>query len=312
MPDIRLRNAISQTDLILLVDDDLAPDHPEKLTPLLRQLTVERNSAGRQCYSGLARAGGGRAGASGRVKEAVRRIGGLLRNGYSALQSIPEEEGLEAEIAGALVTYGWEGGNLGEMNWPARIIRLAYQALEVTPQLPAAVRYPANVITRLTTWIGVHEASKMIADGGEIRVLVDAETKLIASLEAITSRVRHFLCSASDRVEYNPGLARRGFQVKRMPGDAKEQPKPDAPGPATFNAGTQELSIPALPAHTSELVSFRRAAGGEEEQGGVSLTNVVSVSAFSPLEPGVTYTFSCSGRNSRGFGPRSNEISFTA
>ena len=84
------------------------------------------------------------------------------------------------------------------------------------------------------------------------------------------------------------------------------------PGTATFNASTRELTIPALPAHATSLVAFRQPAGGAAEQGGVSTTNVVGVADFSPLTPGVTYALWVVGRNSRGNGPESNHVSFTA
>lgn len=314
MPNQRLIDAVAQSDLILLVDDDTSPYSPEKLTTLLRQLVADRNIAGRQCLSGIALAGGDERGASLRVAESVTRLGGLLRNGHAFYATLPEEDFPAADVLDALVTYGWAGGLLGDLESPATLIARARLALQVTPNLPASLRYPANILTRLTTWLGVYDGNKIIANGGTLQTLVDEqENTVIPDLEKGIARVRHLLCAADDRGEYFPRLALRDFQVKRLPGEAQPPPLPEATGPVTFNAGTRELTLTnGLPAHTSSVVSFRQAAGGQEEQGGVSVTNVVGVSNFSPLTPGVTYTLTAAGHNSRGFGPRSAPITVTA
>jgi hypothetical protein len=64
--------------------------------------------------------------------------------------------------------------------------------------------------------------------------------------------------------------------------------------------------------HATFLRSFRQPAGGPETAGGVSATAIFSVVGFTPLTPGVTYQLWVAGGNSRGDGPPSNKISFTA
>ncbi|HEY5073787.1 MAG TPA: fibronectin type III domain-containing protein, partial [Pyrinomonadaceae bacterium] len=87
---------------------------------------------------------------------------------------------------------------------------------------------------------------------------------------------------------------------------------PDAPGTATFNAATRELTIPAMPGHTSFLRAKRQPAGGPESDAGVSNDTTVSVVGISPLTPGVSYQVWVVGVNSRGEGPESNKITFVA
>jgi hypothetical protein len=56
-------------------------------------------------------------------------------------------------------------------------------------------------------------------------------------------------CSASDDAESTPELAKINMQPKRASGEAQPQPFPDAPGAATFDAATRQLSIPSMPSH---------------------------------------------------------------
>lgn len=124
--------------------------------------------------------------------------------------------------------------------------------------------------------------------------------------------MRLFYCSASDDGEKTPELAKINMQPKRLPGDAQPQPLPDAPGTATFNAATRQLTIPAMPDHTSFLRSKRQPAGGPETDAGVSNDTTVSVVDFTPLTPGVSYQVWVVGVNSRGEGPASNKVTFVA
>ncbi len=158
----------------------------------------------------------------------------------------------------------------------------------------------------------MYNGNKIIANGGVLQTIIDDKDAKRDLLARALSRVRYHYCAGGDEGEYTVELARIGFQPKRQPGDAQPAPLPEAPGVATFNAATRELTVPALPAHTTSLVAFRKPLGGDAEQAGVSTTNVVGVSDFSPLIVGVAYELWVSPRNSRGFGPESNHILFTA
>ena len=312
MADTLLLDALAQGELILQVDATRSPYDLFKLPSWLLPLETTRLAEARAANAAVALESGDRAGASRRVQEAVDRLANLLRNGYNALRAVPEEDSPAAEVEDALVTHGWEGGNLGDLVTAVRVVALAQLAGEVTPSLPVLVRYPASVLNRLTTWLGVYAGNRLIAEGGALSTLInDKDVKRDALLKG-NARVRFLYCAASDAGDFTPELARIGDQPRRLPGDAQPQPLPDAPGTATFSAATRELTIPALPAHATSLVAFRQPAGGAAEQGGVSTTNAVGVADFSPLTAGVTYVLWVVGRNSRGNGPESNHVSFTA
>ena len=312
MADSELLDALAKGDLILQVDATRSPYDAFKLPDALRGIVTERLAAARGINAGVALAGGDRTGASRRVQEAVERLANLLRNGFNALGAVPEEDVPAAEIADALETYGWEGGKIGELQTAGRVVGLAELAGQVSPSLPVAVRYPSNVLARLGQWLGVWSANRLIAEGGALSTLIADKAAKRDALMAANMRVRFTYCAASDDGDYTTELARIGDQPKRLPGDAQPKPLPDAPGTATFNPATRELTIPGLPAHATSLIAFRQPAGGQAEQCGVSTTNVVGVADFSPLTPGVAYMLWVVGRNSRGNGPESNKVTFTA
>jgi hypothetical protein len=131
-------------------------------------------------------------------------------------------------------------------------------------------------------------------------------------LEAWNGRARATYMAASDDGEYTKELAKIGMQPKRMPGQAQSEPKPDAPGTATFDAAARTLTIPSLPDYATSLIAYRQPAGGDPVEAGVSTDTTVSVVTYGPLMPGVTYTLWVEGSNSRGQGPKSNIVNYTA
>ncbi len=312
MADQILIDAIAQSDLILAVDDTRNPYDLRRLTAPLRDIVTIRLAAGRAANAAVAMAGGDVAGATLLAEQALARMGGLLRNGLNGLKAIPEEDVPAAELMDAMETYGWVNGNLGDLDSKSRIISLTETGLAVTPNLPVAVRYPANITTRLTTWLGVYNANKLLAGGGSLQTIIDDKDAKRDLLRAANSRVRHHYCAGGDEGEYTVELALIGDQPKRLPGDAQPQPFPDDAGASTFNGPTREITVVVFPAHASSIVAFRKPLGGAEEQCGVSVNSIVGVSDFSPMVPGVTYELSWAGKNSRGFGKRSAAISFTA
>ena len=312
MPDQELIDAIGTGDLITQVDATRSDYDLSKLTVPLATLVSSRLTAARGANAAVLLAGGSAAAASARVVESRQRLGGLLRNGHAHLRSIPEEDAPAADVLQALETYGFERGNLGDLESPSRLESLARSAQQVTPELPANLRYPANILTRLTTWRGVLDANKLIAGGGLLQTIIDDKDEKRDGLLKAISRVRYHYCAASDDGEKTVELARIGMQPKRDPGEAQPQPLPGALGTATFQASTRQLTVPAMPDHATFLVAWRKPAGGEAEQAGVSTEPVVGVSDFSPLQAGVTYELWVMGRNSRGSGPESNHVTFTA
>lgn len=312
MADQEMLAAIATGELIVQVNDGRSPYDPFRLTPSLETLITARTNDGKVKNSAALLSAGDQSGAQTRVDGAREKLGALLRNGFNYLKSLPADDVPPADLRDALESYGWEGGKLGDLASPARIEALAEQAADATPELDPAVRYPANLLARIANWLGILEANKSIAGGGAYSTVIDAKDAAREALLAGISRVRFFYSSASDDRDQTPELAKIGLQPRRDPGDAQPQPLPEAPGTATFNAATRELSIAALPAHATSLRGWRQAPGGQPELAGVSLGTSVSIADFSPPAPGVAYQIWVTGHNSRGDGPAGNKIGFTA
>lgn len=297
-----------------MVDAVRVAADPFKLTNVLQTVVAARLTDGKAKNAATSMTEGATVGASAQRQQALDRLADLERNGHSFILSVPEDDLPEAQRAQVFVSYGWEGGVLGDLSAPSRIEALANLAAAVAPDatVPAAGKYPASLVARIANWLAIYDAANLLATGGSQQILIQQRNAARDLLESAVSRVRHYYCQAGDDGDQTPELAKIGMQPKRNPGDAQPQPPPDAPGTATFSAATRELTIPAMPAHATFLRSFRKPAGGSAESAGVSNTNVVSVVGVTPLTPGATYELWVVGENSRGKGPESNHVSFTA
>ena len=296
-----------------MVNTGRAQDDGFKLTACLLALMTTRLADAKAKNSAVAMYEGAEAGADVQRADALYRLTCLLRNGYSYLLSIPEEDLPYAQQKQALESYAWEGSVLGDMTSPARVESLARQVAVVAADttIPSVAKYPASLASRISNWLGILEGTDVLAGGGSHQTLVHQRNGSRDLLLTAISRVRHFYCSASDDVESTPELARINMQPRRARGEAQPQPKPDTAGTVTFNATTHELSLEALPAHATFLRAYRQVVGGEPELAGVSTTTAVSVVAYSPLATGAQYTVWVVGANSHGEGPSSNKIAVT-
>jgi hypothetical protein len=313
MADRRTLDAIETAELILQVDTARTAGDPFKLTATLNTLVTTRLADTKGKNAAAILMGASTVGASEQRKQALDRLGELLRNGFNAIGAVASDDITDAERLQAYTAYGWNGGKIGDLDI-ARTEALANLAVTATadPGVPTAGKYPATLVTRITNWLAIFDAASLLATGGSRQALIQARDDSRDQLEDANSRVRLFYCSASDDGERTPELAKINMQPKRAPGDAQPQPLPDAPGPATFNAATRELTIPAMPDHASFIRAKRQPAGGPETDAGVSNETTVSVVGISPLTPGVSYQVWVVGANSRGEGPESNKITFTA
>ena len=209
---------------------------------------------------------------------------------------------------------GGEQGKIGDLSSATRVESLANLAATASadPTVPAAGKYAPSLVTRIANWLATYDAASVLATGGNRQTLVQARNDSRDNLQTANSRVRLHYCAASDDGESTPELAKINMQPKRAPGEAQPPPQPDAPGTATFNAVTRELTIPAMPDHASFLRAYRQVTGGSAVVAGVSNTPTVSVVGISPVTPGASYQAWVVGVNSRGEGPASNKVSFTA
>ena len=314
MSDQATLDAIQTAELIEMVDATRPADDPFKLARALHDLLQTRLAEARTKNAASLIIGATTLGAAAQRQQALDRLAELLRNGYNAIGAVPSDDLPEALRALAYAAYGWDGGKIGDLGSPARILKLAGLAATATADagVPAAGKYPASLVARIASWVGVFEGASLLATGGSRQTLNQQRNEARDGLTTANSRVRHAYCAASDDTEGTPELARIAMQPKRASGEAQPQPQPGLPGIASFNAMTRELAIPALPEHATYLRAFRQATGGKAESAGVSNTATVSVVGLTPLTPGAAYTFWVAGENSRGTGPESNRVTFTA
>ena len=310
--DTELNHAILQGELVLQVNSTRSGYDAHALpSAFLSEFTNALNDA-KQWHSAAIFAMGDEAGAQGRLDGAREKLRGLLRNGFHGIQAVMDDDLQPGERSDALVSYGWEGGNIGDLVPVERVEALAILSVGAAAMVPAVLRYPVALQGRITNWLGVVNGVKMIANGGQRATVIAQKDEKRAVLLRKLARVRFLYCAASDLGEANPELERIGFQHRRASGEAQAQPLPDAAGTATWDAAATTLSLAALPAHATFLVAFRQPLGGQPEEAGVSTTETVAASQFSPFVPGATYDLWVVGRNSRGDGVASAKIRWTA
>jgi hypothetical protein len=312
MADIEIQEAILHAELIQRINAPLTSYERRKLPGWLETDLTDALAAARTQWSAFLFAGGDVAGARLKVKEARPKIAGLIRNTQSHIESLPDDVVSAADKLDALVSLGFEQGELGPLEDPTHLASLADQIVRENNTLPVAVRVPTTITSRLGNWLAILNVNEDIAGGGAREVITERKDTARDGLFRKIARVRLYIASTTDEGEGDPALAIYGFQPKRDPGDAQPQPLPEMPGTATFDSVTRLLTIPALPAHATSIVAWRQAAGGDAEPVGISITTSVSVSETSPLVPGVTYQLWVTGRNSRGDGLPSNKITYLA
>jgi hypothetical protein len=312
MPDTTLHEAILHMDLILRVNslEPLYAHH--RLPPWLETTCLTSLADARTQNSAHTHASGDLSGARLRIEEAIAKIAGLVRNAKHHFDALPAEEVPPADQLDALETLGFLDGELGPLGRRAHLLALADTIVRENPTLPTNLRVPTAIINRLINWLAIYRANDYIARGGNRQDLTDDKNAARERLLEAIAQVRLYLCATDRRGEYTPLIARYNFQPKRNPGDAQPQPLPDTPGETTFDPDTRLLSIATLPDHATSLVAWRQSGEAAPVVGGISNTPQVSVSDLDPLQPGVTYRFWVTGRNSRGDGPPGNTIDHTA
>lgn len=312
MPNQTSLEQIELAELTQAVDDGRVAADPFKLIAGTRTLLDTRLADLKTKDAATLTSGAGRATASANVRGALDQLRTLLRDGFNFVQGLGSFAISDADRLGVFTAYGWESGLVGDFT-DARIESLANQAITATPGIAdPAHRYPAALLTLITTQLGILNANQPLATGGAAQAATDARDDALELLLLMNARVRFFYCNASDDLDQTPELVKIGRQPRRASGDAQSQPLPSATGTATFDATALTLTIPAPPDHATSIRAYRKPAGGVAELAGTSTTNVVSVIAAGPLTPGVTYEFWLVGRNSQGEGPESNHITHVA
>jgi hypothetical protein len=316
MSDQLTYDAMRTAGLALEVDGNRAAGDPFKFTAAFEALGTTRLTECQGANAAAEYAASDVTGAAANLQTAVKRLGALDRNVFNHIKSIDDETLAPEDRVLIFSAYLFPGGELGDLENHARIVQIARKisAIAASPpaNLPAAALAPAATVARVNNWLAIYDGNALVADGGDRQTLIDARNTKPDSLDDWNSRARATYVAASDDGEYTEELAKIGMQPKRLPGQAQSEPKPDAPGAATFDAANRTLTVPALPAHATSLIAFRQPPGGPVVDAGVSTTATVSVVTYGALVPGVTYTLWVEGSNSRGEGPKSNVISYTA
>ena len=259
MADQEMLVAIATGSLIVQVDDARSLYDPFRLTATLEPLIVTRLAAAKAANSATLLTAGDQTGARLRVTEARGKLGELLRAGFAYLSGLTALDIPAADVADALVSYGWEGGLIGDLTAPARVEALAEQAAVATPDLDPAVRYPAPLLVRIANWLAVLAANKMIADGGTLETINAQKDAAREALLAAISRVRYFYCSAGDERDQTPELAKIGLQPRRRRSRCR------TPGDGHFqcrDAGTDGAGAAAACHFAQRLAAAGRGRGG--------------------------------------------------
>ena len=307
-----MQQAILDMDFILRVNANTGSYERRKLVSWLETDCSSALAAARTTYSAFRFASGDLGGARLTVATTRPKVADLVRNAHSDINAIPNDDVPPADKLDALISLGFEQGELGNLLDPVHLKSLAQQIVDENGNLPVAVRVRASIVNRLTNWLGILNAAELLAGEGSRETITEAKDTARDFLMAVRGQVRLYVASTHPDGERAKVLALYNFQPQRDPGEAQSLPLPAAPGTAAFNGGTRLLTIPDLPEHATSIVAWRQVAGAEPEQCGISDTNEVSVADVSPLVPGVTYTLWVTGHNSRGDGPASNKITFTA
>ncbi len=312
MADMAVLEEIEKAELILAVDATRLPPSRFKLLLADRTELIARLAASKASNTATLSTGGTQITAQGTMRAGFDLLGARLRDGFNFIKAIPGYEITEPERDGLFTTYGWESGVIGDLP-DARVEFLANQAITVTPTVVnPAWRYSDNLLTHITTQLGIVNANQPLVQGGTINASFDLRDLDSAKLKTMNDRVRFFYCSASDEKDQTSELGKIGFAPRQNAGEGQPQPLPDAPGPVTFNPATNEMELDALPAHATTQRAYRRPAGGEAVFCGSAPTINVTVLEAGPLTPGVTYEFWVVGKNFRGEGPESNHVTFVA
>lgn len=316
-----MQEAILHGDLIVSVDDTLASYDRRKLPTWLRSDLTTSLADSRAKNSAVQMAAGDQAGARTRVKTAHSRLADFVRSARNHILAVPlVDDGGEpdadmtdlAERLDVLVSLGFAQGELGELNDRSHLLAIVDAIVANNASMRALMQVPTFTIARLTNWRAVLTANQNIADGGTREELTLLKTEARELLERRIARVRLYIAACSDLGEQDPILARYDFQPKRDWGEAQPDPKPDAPGTFTWDGATRKGTVQELPAHASLMTGWRQILGGEPEPCGQSETTEVNFAEVSPFVPNGQYKLWMTGKNSQGYGPRSNEIDWQA
>ncbi len=164
--------------------------------------------------------------ASPRVRLAIDTLQALLRQGYRAIDGLPDYQFDPIAKKEIFEDYGWARGLIGDLD-DTRTLEMAEDAVEIAAapadEQPAWI-YPAPLIALLAAQLTIVEGASATASGSAFQTAIDARDLALARLRRTNTRVRFHYCSASDDVDRTPELVKIGYQPRRDPERAKAAP----------------------------------------------------------------------------------------
>ncbi|HEY1769955.1 MAG TPA: hypothetical protein VGG02_06840 [Chthoniobacterales bacterium] len=233
MPNADSLSAIAQGQLIQSVDTARAAGDRFKMIADDRTLFDSRLAALTTDDNNTALTESDRAGGSGKARDSLTALKGLLHDGFNGIKAIRSSTITDAQRLEVYTAYGWASGHLGEFN-DARILGLARLALD--PDLEVENpdwEYAAALKTDIAAQLAIFDANGDTRTGGGRMEATKTRNTSLELFEKMLSRYRHYLCSASDDVDQSPELRRSGFKVRKDRGKPvpKPPPKGEAPTP---------------------------------------------------------------------------------
>jgi hypothetical protein len=223
MPNAASLSAHSQGLLIRNIDDQRPADDHFKLPAFFRTefdaaLDLLELKDGNQVLTESDRAGGSAA-----ARAALDSLSQLLRDGFNGIKAIPSTEITAGQRLAVFTAYGWAGGKVGRLG-DARVIGLSRLGVHNHPEVPAAWKYSAAIVTGLTGQLAAFDANVDNANVGTREGATRERNDALDAFEGLLARARFYYCFASAEGDQTAELARIGFQPRRDPGTVDNGP----------------------------------------------------------------------------------------
>jgi hypothetical protein len=228
MPNAESLASIAQGRLVQNVDDQRAAGDNYKLPAFLRPAFDAGLTTLDADDSDTVLTESDRAGGSAAARGAIDAAKDLLRNAHSGIKAIPGTSINAGQRLEVFTAYGWSGGKLGKLG-DARVIGLARLGIQAHPEVAAAFKYSADIVTGLTAQLAIFDANVDNAKVGNREAATRKRDKSLADFNVLLARARFYYCCVGAEADQTPELAKIGFQPRRDPGTVAKPPKPPAP-----------------------------------------------------------------------------------
>ncbi|HEX3816775.1 MAG TPA: hypothetical protein VHW03_00640, partial [Chthoniobacterales bacterium] len=168
-----------------------------------------------------------RAGGSGKARDALDKLKGLLHDGYNGITAIRSSTISEAQRLEVYTAYGWASGNIGTFD-DARILGLSRLGISDDIDLEnPAWEYAADLKADISAQLEIFNNNADDRTAGNRAEATKTRDAALVLFQKSLSRYRHYLASGSDDLDQSPELRRGGFKVRK---DRTKAPKNPAGG----------------------------------------------------------------------------------